>query len=149
MQRQGGRARMGGQPDLHIVPALRAEGLRWRDRDGDLGVRHGQRGQLGGDLCGEPGRGDRSRRRELRRQIGDSRRELGLLGGKRPDPVLVAIQLGQPLPERPTSPRPAPPPGHRPADPSGVPAPYDRTSLVSSALRSCTTARRTGSASTD
>ena len=53
-ERQRGRARVRGQPDLHLVRAVRAELVPRRDHDADLRVRHGERGEFRGDLGREP-----------------------------------------------------------------------------------------------
>ena len=42
----GGRARMGGEPDLHVVGAVRAGLVQRDDRHRQPGMRHRQRGKL-------------------------------------------------------------------------------------------------------
>ena len=95
-ERQHRGARVRGQPDLHLVRAVRAEVAGRGDRHGQPRVRHGEGRELGGDAGGEGFRRRPAQLGQLAGQLGDGRGELCLLVGEAGDPVVVALQLGEP-----------------------------------------------------
>jgi hypothetical protein len=135
--RRGARVR--GEQQLDVVDALRPGGqpppvdrqpvglLARGDRGGDLGVRHGQVGQLGTDGGAEAHRGLRARGRQRGRERRPARPRAARPGGELLDPVVVALQLAEPG-DGPRTPTPA----RRRRRPrrAGAPARQDRQPLL-------------------
>ena len=103
------RAGVRGEQQLDLVGAVRpvrdrapadlrrpSGVLGLPDREGHPGVRHGQRGQLLGDGVGEPLRGLRAGVGQRLGQRGQFGAQRVALGGQLADPVVVAVQLGEP-----------------------------------------------------
>src|ERR1039457_5862804 len=95
-QRQRGPPRVGGEPDLNLVSAVRAEFAGGQDGRRELRVRHGQGGKLAGDLGREASGRCPAQRGELPGPLGDPGTEPLLLLGEPGDPVVVAVELGEP-----------------------------------------------------
>src|SRR5215472_494315 len=88
-QRQGRGAGVRGQPDFHLVRAVRAELVLGDDCHGDLRVRHGQHGQLRRYGGREPVRGILAQRGQLPAEVADRLGQPGLLLAERADPVVI------------------------------------------------------------